>query len=158
MTQESGGGFAGWLERAGSSRGWVHALVAFVIGAVFAIFLRQLGFAGLVQSMFLPLAVVTGVVAAIAFGSIGRIFTRHPAGWILLLTALPWGAVAGLASFIDWANQGTVKTFDPVALVLAGLVSALPALLPYKIAPRVVGIVLILAAIGGAVLYAVTAP
>jgi hypothetical protein len=127
---------------------WLHAVVAAVVGVVFGFFLRTVGFAALLTlGTEVLLAVAVVLAAAIAFGAIGRVFTRSGRGWLLLLTPLIWApAVMGVAFFV-FAGSGTLNQLDPFGPLAGGVAAAFAALLAHKGAPRVVGILGIIAAV-----------
>ena len=156
--ERSGGRFATWLAGAGTERAWVNALAAFVLGAIFAVLLRNLSVADLVAGGFLPLAVLTAIAAALGFGSLGRILTRKRTGWILAATVLPWGAIVVVATFIVFARQGNFEPFNPTVPVAGGLVSVIAALVPYRGVPRFIGLGAILASIIAIIVIIVAAP
>jgi hypothetical protein len=150
--------FSTWLVTPGPEKAWLNALVAFIIGAVFAILLRNLGVAGIQQSGFLPLAVLTGVAAAIGFGSTGRMLTGRRTGWLEALIVVPWGGVVVVATFIVFSRQGNFEAFNPTVPAAGGLVAGILALIPHKGVPRIVGLALVVLAAAGIVIYVTVAP
>ena len=152
------GRFVTWLSRSGVERAWVNALIAFFIGAVFAIFIKYLGIAGVEQNQFLLLAVATAVIAALAFGSVGRMLTRKRSGWLLALTVVPWGIVVVLATFVVFQRAGSFEPLNPTVPVAGGLVGVIAALLPYKGVPRILGIVAVALVVVAVVVLVAIAP
>jgi hypothetical protein len=148
-----------WLDGAGAGRAWVHALCAFVVGAVFAVFLRNLAIAALAEGgVFYLLAALTGLIAAIAFGALGRAFTGKGSAWLLALTVLAWAPAAGVATFVIFAREGEFEPLNPTVPAVGGIVAVVFALLAHRGVPRVVGLVLAVLAIAGVVAAVVAVP
>jgi len=137
-----------WMAKGALRGAWVHAGIAFLLGAVFGLFVRNVGIAALFGGGGLVFAAgVVVLIAAIGFGALGRMFTARPAGWLLLFTVVLWvPAVFGVA-FIVFSGNGSFNQSDPTAPIAGGVAAAVVALLTHGGPPRLVGILALLAAV-----------
>ncbi|MDH2444272.1 hypothetical protein QDR37_09980 [Amnibacterium sp. CER49] len=111
-------------------RSWLHALVAFVVGALLGEMMQY----ALVALLFgvWPVALVTLLLATAAFGVLGAALHRRRFGWLLLLTPALWLPVAVAAPYLAAAaHHGELDLASPLPAVLPGAAAALVALLSW---------------------------
>jgi hypothetical protein len=137
-----------WMRKGAMRGAWVHAGIAFLLGAVFGLFLRNIAIAALfAQGMLILAAVLVVVLAAVGFGALGRAFVGRPAGWWLVVTVIVWApAVLGTA-FIVFSDNGLFSQLNPTAPLVGGVAGAVVALLSHGGPPRVIGIIALLVAV-----------
>ena len=125
----------------------VHALIAFLVGVVFGLFLRNIAIGGLLAGGVLIVATALVVlVAGIGFGALGRAFMGKKRGWWLFITVFLWvPAVLGSAFFI-FSDNGSFQQLNPIPLLVGGLAGLVMALLSHAGPPRILGIIALLAA------------
>ena len=125
----------------------VHALLAFLVGVVFGLFLRNIGIGGLLAGgMLLVATALVAVVAAIGFGALGRAFTGRKSGWWLVITVFLWApAILGTA-FLIFSDNGSFEQLNPVPLLIGGVAGAAVATLAHAGPPRIIGIIVLLGA------------
>ncbi|CAN5289211.1 hypothetical protein BH11ACT2_BH11ACT2_22970 [soil metagenome] len=136
-------------------RPWANALTALVVGIVFGFFLRIAAIAALLAggSGRVLIAVLVAIVAAIAFGALGRAFTGRRAGWVLAITVFVWAPLVIGAAFVIFAGEGRFNQSNLLAPLAAGIVAGIFALLAYKGYTRWIAIVIFLAGIVSLVVY-----
>jgi hypothetical protein len=139
-------------------RPWSHAIVAAFVGIVFGYFLRIVAIAALLAggSLILIAALVV-LVAAIAFGALGRAFTGRRSGWVLVITVIPWAPVVIGAAFIIFASEGQFNQSNLLSPVAGGVVAAVVALLAHKGFPRWLGLAALVAGVIALVVAVVSA-
>lgn len=139
-------------------RPWSHAIVAAFVGIVFGYFLRIVAIAALLAGGTLILvAMLVVLIAAIAFGALGRAFTGRRSGWVLAITVGLWAPVVIGAAFIIFANEGQFNQSNLLSPVAGGVVAAVFALLSHRGFPRWLGIAALLAGIIALVVAIVSA-
>jgi hypothetical protein len=139
---------AAWVRKGGMSAPWLHALAAFVVGAVFGIFLRNIGLGALFSGGLMYAAVAVAViVAAIGFAALGRIFTRRRSGWLLAITIFIWAPAVFGTAFIVFSGNGQFQQFNPLPAVAGGVAAAVCALISHGGPPRLIGIIALIGSI-----------
>jgi hypothetical protein len=136
-----------WMRKGAMRAAWVHAGIAFLLGAVFGLFLRNIAIAALfTQGLLIVAAALVVILGAVGFGALGRAFNGRRAGWWLAITVIIWApAVLGTA-FIVFSDNGLFSQLNPTAPLVGGVAGAVVALLSHAGPPRVIGIIALLAA------------
>lgn len=135
-----------WFARTTDWHVWVHALCAAIVGAVFSVLLRNLGIAAVIaHGVYFLIAAIAGIAAALAFGSLGRVFTRRRAGWWLTATIFIWTPAVVAVSFVVFTNTGSFDQLEPYVPAVGALVAGVTALLAWGGPPRWIAVIVLLA-------------